>query len=209
MTRVVHPTGIRVGADGGGSPPARSRRPRPEWRRRTTIVLLAALALVPAVANGSAAAQTRQLSPYRLLVGGLTGSAKLSIVYTDGQGLTGQAEVYTGTLQSLAFNPNGFQLRAFGNHQLSGRFTQEIQVNGASLTGVATIPDGTFVRLRNLVTNGTVILKGGPFSIPTGAGLRSNPKGSYVLTKFGAANSHTSGDTTVRGRFENGGKHAA
>ena len=65
------------------------------------------------------------------------------------------------------------------------------------------------MRLRNLVTNGTVILKGGPFSIPTGAGLRSNPKGSHVLTKFGAASSHTSGDTAVRGRFENGGKHAA
>lgn len=72
---------------------------------------------------------------------------------------------------SLGFNTNRFQLRAFGSDQLSGRFTQDIQIEGGSRTGVATVPNGTFVRLRNLVTNETVILNGGSFSIPTGAGL--------------------------------------
>lgn len=134
------------------------------------MVLFATVATVPTVWDPTAGAQTVQTRPWRFLVGGLNGESRLSVLYTDGEGLNGQAEVYTGTLVSLGFNTNGFELRAFGNDQLSGRFTQVIRVEGGSLTGIATVPNGTFVRLRNLVTNETVILKGGPFSIPTGAG---------------------------------------
>lgn len=168
---LVHRAGTWIGADGGGSLPAGAPRSRTHWIRGTVMVLFAAVAMVPAVGDATAGAQTVQLSPWRFLVGGLKGGAPLSVLYTDGQGLNGQAEVYTGTLVSLGFNTNGFQLRAFGNDELSGRFTQDIHIEGESLTGVATVPNGTFVRLRNLVTNETVILKGGSFSIPTGAGL--------------------------------------
>ena len=157
-------------------------------------VLFATVAMVPAVGAATAAAQTVQLSPWRFLVGGLKGDAQLFVLYTDGQGLNGEAEVYTGTLVSLGFNTNGFQLRAFGNDQLSGRFTQDIGVEGESLTGVATVPNGAFVRLRNLVTNETVILKGGSFSIPTGAGLvgaRHREGGTRTIRCQGSATSCT------------------
>ncbi len=163
--------------------------------RRTMMVPLATVAMVPAVGDASAVAQTKQGAPFRFLVGGLKGGAQLSVVYDNGLGIYGgQGEVYTGTLESFAFNTNGFQLMAFGNDQLSGRFTQEIQVDGASLTGVATVPAGTFVRLRNLVTNDTVILKGGPFSIPAGAGLvgaRPPEGGTRTIRCQGSATSCT------------------
>ena len=160
----------RIEADGGETLAAATTRPRRPWFRRTLMVLFATVATVPTVWDATAGAQTVQTRPWRFLVGGLNGESRLSVLYTDGEGLNGQAKVYTGTLVSLGFNTNGFELRAFGNDQLSGRFTQVIRVEGGSLTGIATVPNGTFVRLRNLVTNETVVLKGGPFSIPTGAG---------------------------------------
>lgn len=77
---LVQRAGTWIGADSGGSLPAGSPRPRCQWIRRTMTVLFATVAMVPAVRDATAAAQTVQLSPWRFLVGGLKGDAQLSVL---------------------------------------------------------------------------------------------------------------------------------
>jgi hypothetical protein len=139
--------------------------------RRPIAVLLAAVAIVAALGDASAAAATKQVGLLRLTVGGLTNDAKFSLDYGSAfQGLSGQATVLTGTLEAVDFNRDGFKLTAFGPDPLSGTFDLQIEIGSATkLTGIATVPPGAGGFLDNLLTGTRIFIKkSGPFSIDAG-----------------------------------------
>jgi hypothetical protein len=90
------------------------------------------------------------------------------IVGNDG----GSAQARGGALSFIHFlGGHSFELSASGSGSLTADATEDVQAAGGTITGVADVPSGATVKLRDDVTNQLIDLPNGPFSINSGAGL--------------------------------------
>ena len=94
-----------------------------------------------------------------MVVGGEGGSVKI-------QSGVVEAVTFTNVLTSIA----GWGLVSVGNAPLTATVDDRRLVNGATVTGTASVPSGASMTVTNTQTGQTTTVKNGAFSIPTGIG---------------------------------------
>ena len=137
---------------------------------RPVLALVATLTIVLAAECATAAAQPTDPALFEYVVGDIPANQNVSVSFTSQVRATvGDGEVLSGSIASLVFGTTSFQVSSAGPGPLSGIFHQSLLVDGQFVTGTATVPAGTLAMLKNRLTGKSVILRGGNFSIATGA----------------------------------------